>query len=167
MKGYNCFVGLVFLLLSVACAAQKQKNTSKTSYKEDISSVRPSWVQPSPSATTNPNTNKTIVPSSRTDDSIALHQKLDSMYHQKTVQEVSGYRILIYSGTSSEEASKVRKQVYVFNPELSVHTDFKQPTFRVKVGNYVDKVQANYYLMELRKQFPNAMVVPDIIVPGK
>lgn len=169
MKVYSRLLYSLMVLLSFSCAAQKNKNQHTQSYREDLSQVRPNWEEP----TTTPNNNNVTpnnsnnFPTTTNDDAEVLNKKLDSIAANRTLQEISGYRILVYSGTSSDESSKVRKQLYQYDPNLSVHTDFKQPTFRVKVGNFTDRVQANYILSDLRKQFPNAMIVPDMILPAK
>ncbi|MFN8416709.1 MAG: SPOR domain-containing protein [Cytophagaceae bacterium] len=170
MNRYSYFIYGVMLVLSFSCAAQKNKNHATQNYKEDLSQVRPTWEENVNNSNSNQNTNTNAsanFPATTEDDAVVLNKKLDSIAANRTLQEISGYRILVYSGTSSDESSKVRKQIYQYDPNLSVYTDFKQPTFRVKVGNFTDRVQANYILNDLRKQFPNAMIVPDMIMPAK
>jgi hypothetical protein len=170
MKVCSSLFYAVLILLSFSCVAQKNKNQHAQNYKEDLSKVRPNWEEPNVIPNNNNNTpsnNSSNFPTTTNDDAKVLDKKLDSIAANRNIQEISGYRILVYSGTSSDESSKVRKQLYQYDASLSVYTDFKQPTFRVKVGNFTDRVQANYILNDLRKQFPNAMIVPDMIMPAK
>ncbi|WMJ72845.1 SPOR domain-containing protein [Cytophagaceae bacterium ABcell3] len=93
-----------------------------------------------------------------------LHDKLDAISEKnKSVKTVKGYRVLIYSGNSSEEAKKVKKTVYDFLPEENVYTTYRQPSFKVRVGDCLDRLEANYLLVQLKDEFPNALVVPDQI----
>ena len=88
-------------------------------------------------------------------DSIAVSNK---RYHS-----APGYRIMIYSGNSSEESAEARKEVYDWSREYEVYTQYKQPAFRVKVGNFADRISGNYVFSDLVKFFPNAVIIPDQI----
>lgn len=88
-------------------------------------------------------------------DSIAVSNK---RYHS-----APGYRIMVYSGNSSEESAAVRKEVYEWSRDYEVYTQYKQPAFRVKVGNFQDRINANYVYSDLVKFFPNAVIIPDQI----
>ena len=76
---------------------------------------------------------------------------------------MQGYRILVYTGVSSEEAQRNKQSVYSYNSDLNVYTQYKQPSFRVKVGDLTNRVEAHYILNDLKQSFPNAMIVPDQI----
>ena len=88
-------------------------------------------------------------------DSIAVSNR---RYHS-----APGYRIMVYSGNSSIESADVRKEVYEWSREYEVYTQYKQPAFRVKVGNFEDRISANYVFSDLVKFFPNAVIIPDQI----
>lgn len=88
-------------------------------------------------------------------DSIAVANK---RYHS-----APGYRIMVYSGNSSEESADVRKEVYEWSRDYEVYTQYKQPAFRVKVGNFEDRINANHVFSDLVRFFPNAVIIPDQI----
>lgn len=88
-------------------------------------------------------------------DSIGVSNK---RYHS-----APGYRIMVYSGNSSTESADVRKEVYEWSRDYEVYTQYKQPAFRVKVGNFQDRISANYAFSDLVKFFPNAVIIPDQI----
>ena len=88
-------------------------------------------------------------------DSIAVSNR---RYHS-----APGYRIMVYSGNSSTESADVRKEVYEWSKDYEVYTQYKQPAFRVKVGNFEDRISANYVFSDLVKFFPNAVIIPDQI----
>jgi hypothetical protein len=88
-------------------------------------------------------------------DSIAVSNR---RYHS-----APGYRIMVYSGNSSIESADVRKEVYEWSRDYEVYTQYKQPAFRVKVGNFEDRISANYVFSDLVKFFPNAVIIPDQI----
>ena len=94
-----------------------------------------------------------------------LNARLDSIANKnKRFKYAQGYRILVYTGASSEEVAKVKEQVVALVPSESVYNVYKQPTFRIKVGDYFDRVEAGGTLGTLKKDFPNAILIPDQIV---
>jgi hypothetical protein len=150
----------------MGCKVSAQKNNSNNVYYEDISGLRLQYKSQSIESS---NSKEQVVSGEMgkvVDDSLLLAKKMDSLtnYLKSNPIKYSGYRILLYSGQSSEEANKIKKQVYLLNADDNVYTEYKQPSFRVKVGNYLNRIEANYYLEEYKKTFPNAMILPDQIV---
>ena len=93
-----------------------------------------------------------------------LRLTLDSMaVSNKRYQSADGYRIMVYSGGSSEESSIAKKTIYDWSTEYDVYAQYKQPAFRVKVGNFPDRVRAYDVLSDIIKIFPNAVIIPDQI----
>jgi hypothetical protein len=150
----------------MGCKASAQKNKHDQTYYEDISELR---LQYKSQTIETASTKEQVVNGdigTVEDDSLRLANKMDSLsiYLKSNPMKYSGYRILLYSGQSSEEANKIKKQVYMMNSDDNVYTEYKQPSFRVKVGNYINRIEANYHLEAYKKTFPNAMILPDQIV---
>ena len=82
---------------------------------------------------------------------------------KKSVRYAQGYRIQIYSGNNRDEANKARDRSYALFPDITPHIVYNQPTFRVKVGDFVDRLEAQSVYAGLITDFPNAMVVQDKI----
>lgn len=161
-------ISLFLLTISclMGCKASAQKNNSSNDYYEDISSLR---LQYKSQEIESGNAKEQVVNGNMgyvKDDSLRLAKKIDSLtsYLKANPIKYAGYRILLYSGQSSEEANKIKKQVYMMNSDDNVYTEYKQPSFRVKVGNYINRIEANYHLEAYKKTFPNAMILPDQIV---
>ena len=78
-----------------------------------------------------------------------------------------GFRIQIYSSarrTAREEANESNSKFISEFPGVKSYLDFEKPNFfKVRVGNYRTKRDAlNDYIL-IKKKFPNAYIVPDII----
>lgn len=163
-KVFNALAILSIIMLS-SCAAMSQKNKGNADpYYEDLSAVRPVFVNPDTL------TGKSTAPVATTpqtfqnDASKKMNPRIDSLAEiNKKYSTMDGYRILVYTGTSSDEAQKIRQLVYAYNSDLNVYTQYKQPSHRVKVGDFTNRVEANYILNDLKQSFPNAMIVPDQI----
>ncbi len=158
------FVMSIILLSS--CAAMSQKHKSNVvSYYEDLSLVRPQFINPD---TLDSKSGKvktpTVMPPFQSDVSKPLNARIDSLATiNKAYSTMQGYRILVYTGASSDDAQRNRQSVYNYNSDLNVYTQYKQPSFRVKVGDFTNRVEAHYILNDLKQSFPNAMIVPDQI----
>ncbi|MBC7451950.1 MAG: SPOR domain-containing protein [Cytophagales bacterium] len=159
-------VAIIGMITMSSCAAMSQKNKNAAAeYYEDLSDVRPSFK----SNTSQSTAMATVKPAEAEiklykDDSKALNSKLDTIAAvNQRVQTAQGYRILVYAGLSSDESQKMRQLVYSYNSDLNVYTQYRQPSFRVKVGDFQDRVEASYILNDLKKSFPSAMIVPDQI----
>ena len=55
-------------------------------------------------------------------------------------------------------------KVITDTPELTANLHYVQPKFRVTIGNYFTKLEAQKDLMRLKKIFPNAILVPEKIL---
>lgn len=78
-----------------------------------------------------------------------------------------GFRIQIYNGsrrTAREEANEANSNFISKFPGIESYLDFAAPNFfKVRVGNYRTKRDAIQDFLMIKKEFPNAYIVPDII----
>lgn len=78
-------------------------------------------------------------------------------------QKFSGYRIQIYRGRSRSEAYRVRRRSYQLFPHLKPYMEYKEPSYRIKVGDFVHPHEYAEVLDKLKSEFPLSMVVPSIV----
>jgi hypothetical protein len=74
-----------------------------------------------------------------------------------------GFRIQIYRGKSREAASKARQRSYELFPNQTPYMIYSAPSYRVRVGDFLEPAEYQPILKRLKREFPEAMVVPDII----
>jgi hypothetical protein len=139
---------IMSIIVMSSCVAMSQKNKSNDAYYEDLSLVRLQFINPDTLSS------KPVKPTVRIDSLAEIN---------KAYSTIQGYRILVYTGPSSDDAQRNRQSVYNYNSDLNVYTQYKQPSFRVKVGDFTNRVEAHYILNDLKESFPNAMIVPDQI----
>ena len=48
--------------------------------------------------------------------------------------------------------------------DLTAELEYNQPKFRVRVGNYFSRLEAQKDLIRLKRPFPNAILVPEKIM---
>lgn len=89
---------------------------------------------------------------------------LDSIYIlNKKLKYTEGYRILTYVGTDKTESYKVGERLYkIFS---AVEVVYKQPTYKIYVGEFVDRLEAKEVLVKkIIKDFPSAIIIRDNIL---
>lgn len=77
-------------------------------------------------------------------------------------KKIKGYRIQLYSGSSRKEAEEVRTQFmnkYEVRPQLM----YIQPNFKIRVGNYRDRMAASKDLLFYKIEFQSAFLVRDFL----
>lgn len=87
----------------------------------------------------------------------------ESAEKNKEVKSIPGYTIQVYLGASRDAATKAQRQVYMAVADARPELRFVQPNWRVVVGKFVDRMEANQTFSAIKKEFPNALVIPDRI----
>jgi hypothetical protein len=81
---------------------------------------------------------------------------------------IEGYRIQIYSSSDKnarEESGKARAEFISKFPDIiSYGPTFEKPGYyKIRVGDYMSKIEGTKYLQIIRRVFPDAYLVPCII----
>lgn len=153
----------VFCLL-IAFTGFSQKNKP---YHEDLSKLRPKFdlqeettVKKDTVIEQNP---ELIIPTKTVNAKVdAILDSLDlfNLMHKY----IDGYTIQIYSGQKREEAMNTKKKMQEEVPELIANLQYQQPKFRVTVGKYFSKLEAQKDLLMLRRKFATTILVPEKIL---
>lgn len=77
-----------------------------------------------------------------------------------------GYRIQIYLGRSEAEVEKVKTQLKEIEgfEEADIYVEYKVD-FRVKIGNYIERLRAYQDLIQIQKVFDQALLLPESCIP--
>ncbi|HDJ32746.1 MAG TPA: SPOR domain-containing protein [Bacteroidetes bacterium] len=115
------------------------------------------------------NMNETIVPGElrifqdkRIDDLIHRHVQLNAERGG-----LDGYRIQIYFGSGAmgrEEANEHHARALSYFPELKVHLIYQYSYYKVRIGDFRTREEAFRWHQKVKRRFPNAYIVPDIII---
>ncbi|RZJ73949.1 SPOR domain-containing protein [Flavobacterium sp.] len=68
------------------------------------------------------------------------------------------YKIQIYNG-DSETSKKILTDFRKDNKNLDATVVFSTPAYKVWVGNFKSRIEAERNLADLRKKFPNAIII--------
>ena len=88
----------------------------------------------------------------------------------ENVKGFPGYRIQIYfeSGNYSKNKAFGEKGKFMARfPEISAYVVFQEPYYKVRVGNFRNKLEAEAFKQRIREQWPEAYIIKDDIeLPG-
>ncbi|WP_234736078.1 SPOR domain-containing protein [Tellurirhabdus bombi] len=183
MKKHSSIFWIVNLLLAVgflagltSCASSKKTTASKGTpavkpYEEDLSVVRPKYGTPPPTRpATAPATRPSTAPEPKRQlpsvQPLHINRRLDALLdtiarQNRAIRYAPGYRIQVYVGDARQKADQAKVYTYQNHPELNPYLSYRQPTYRLKVGDFMRRMDAERYLEILKQQFSSAILLPD------
>ncbi|ARS37446.1 hypothetical protein [Pontibacter actiniarum] len=81
----------------------------------------------------------------------------------KNIKYAQGYRILAYNGSQRQTVMDLRKAIISRVPDEKDYLTYQQPNFRLMVGDFFNRVEAQQVLNQLADLIPNAQIVQDKI----
>lgn len=159
--------GYLFLIVYgvvLACSPGGIPTSSDTErYREDLSYLRPIYAQQEDSV--NNDLPAEVKDYSDVEPQYDVTRELNTILDsidvlRKNVRYVDGFTIQVYSGYDSEEATIARGKVYAILPDSAPSLKFEEPNFKVKVGRYYSKLEAQRDYSLLRVKFPSALIIP-------
>ncbi|MEQ8365025.1 MAG: SPOR domain-containing protein [Cyclobacteriaceae bacterium] len=162
MRIDRLIVALVIIVASCK-PAKVATSSSGTAYKEDLSVNRPS-MEPLPEEPLD-NGSQEIAPAPKP---LVGHIKaeMDSIniliaQKNESIDYIGGFTIQVYTGLNREEADQAYELAMTLDQELSPEITYRQPSYKVKVGHYTSRLEANEIFQSLKEYFPNALMIPE------
>ena len=97
------------------------------------------------------------------DPRIDLLVKKQAQINEETSREArrigKGYRLLVINTNKRDEAVAAKTKVYTYFPELKSYLIYQSPFYKLKVGNFKDRKEAEEYLNRLKKYFPQGVFI--------
>jgi hypothetical protein len=146
---------------------------------ENIAKYRPIFAAPaagsaaSPAAAPKPATtaapvNKPAAPAPTGHVTVQVEQRLrDQAFTNQNVKYVSGFRVRAYLGLERDQVMNIRRQIISRYPDETDYITFKQPVYRLYVGDYVSKLDAARGLARVRQFVPRAELEPMQVLLNK
>jgi hypothetical protein len=102
------------------------------------------------------------------DPRIDLLVKKQAQINEETTRDArktaKGFRLLVVNTNKRDEAIAAKTKVYTYFPELKAYLIYQSPYFKVKVGNFKDRKEADDMRQQLTRYFPKGVfVINDII----
>jgi SPOR domain len=190
MQKYNPFILIFFWLFASACATttvikgsgngsgttttsggstttQSPSKKNEKVYEEDLSIYRPKFKSAHESETQNSDSQP--VQASKTtfsDSPLHVNKKLDAILdtiamRNKSVKFTNGFRIQIYVGNDRKAADDAKIYTYQKYPEIFPYLSYQQPIYKVKIGDFLNRMDAERYYSDIKDLYPSAMILPD------
>jgi hypothetical protein len=168
---YSILIGLITAIVTVSgCTKKSVSNASKDRYEEELGKARPHYTYVEPVIEKPKEPEKKVTPPryrpSKSEEPLYINKRLeavlDTMSQQnRAIRYISGFRIQLYVGNLRQEADNAKSYVYQLFPELNPYVSYSQPSYRVKVGDFMYRADADAYLDQMRQQYPSAVVLPE------
>lgn len=112
-------------------------------------------------------------------NAVVIHKdsRIDSLIKkQATINEeilrvarrnTKGFRILVINTNNRAEAIAAKSKVYSNFPELKAYLIYQSPYFRLKVGNFKERDDAEDYQKKLNKYFPKGVFIMNDVIEVK
>lgn len=155
----------IFLLLFLitSCKIQSSNSTiinDSKGYFEDLSFARISEEDMSKNPLKIVKKEKEKIPTIKNELDAVLNKIQNE---NKKNNYVEGYTIQLYLGVNRILAEETESKLNELDSLIERLTIFTQPNYRVKIGKYYSRFNANKDFKKFKKTFPNAIIIPEKI----
>lgn len=70
-----------------------------------------------------------------------------------------GFRLMVITTNNREEAIAAKTKIYTYFPELKAYMWHQSPYYKLKVGNFIDRKDAEAYQKRLNIYFPKGVFI--------
>jgi SPOR domain len=191
MQKYNPFVLIILWLFASACATstvikgggngsgttttssdgstttQSPSKKNEKVYEEDLAIYRPKFKTANEPDTQASDSQPVQSSKSAISDSpLHVNKRLDAILdtiamRNKSVKFTNGFRIQIYVGNDRKAADDAKIYTYQKYPEIFPYLSFQQPIYKVKIGDFLNRMDAERYYSDIKDLYPSAMILPD------
>jgi len=99
--------------------------------------------------------------SANVDSLVMLH-----MAYNQAFPEAPGYRIQLMMESGNHALTEAEELTVDFNekyPEVGTYITFREPYYRVRVGDFRTRLEAENFLSKITRKYPSAWVIQDDI----
>lgn len=90
---------------------------------------------------------------------IDAHKDIDKLLEfKKDIKTVDLYKIRIYSGDRSG-AENTKSNANGLYPEWASLMEYETPNYKIYVGNFLSRLEADRALMKVKKNYPSALIL--------
>lgn len=90
-------------------------------------------------------------------------REINENIYRKTIQNLQGFRVQVVNTNDRKNALDVKTRLLSLFPEESTYLTYHSPYFRVQIGNFRTREDAEELLNEVKRIYPTGV----FIVPAK
>ena len=141
---------------------QSPSKKNEKAIEEDLSLYRPKFKSANESELQSVKTSTTAT----SDVPLHVNKRLDAILdtiamRNKSVKFANGFRIQIYVGNDRKSADDAKIYTYQKYPEIYPYLSYQQPIYKVKIGDFLSRMDAERYYSDIKDLYPSAMILPD------
>ncbi|MCS6832038.1 MAG: SPOR domain-containing protein [Flammeovirgaceae bacterium] len=163
---YKVFYLTIYISLATLFGCSSTKPTAKTAtpFEDDLAPYRPKIDFVEDTSTV---LREQLVEKVSLQDDLAgkLQEKLQQSSQFYGQYDINGFRVLAYSGSNRERAYEAREKLTSLLEQLSLKEEislvYEQPNYKLKVGTFISKFEANALCFKLRSEFPSAILIQE------
>ena len=148
-------------------SSKKNEKANQDEEQENLSLYRPKFKSAnelnikSPEIKLFKSSNTTI-----SDAPLHVNRRLDAILdtiaiRNKSMKFTNGFRIQIYVGNDRKSADDAKIYTYQKYPEIFPYLSYQQPIYKVKIGDFLNRMDAERYYSDVKDLYPSAMILPD------
>jgi hypothetical protein len=81
----------------------------------------------------------------------------------KSANGIQGYRVQIFFGSDRKGATDAKAKFHQMMPDEEAYLIYQQPYFKVRIGDYRTKLEAEAVYRKLLPEFEKVFIIPDKI----
>ncbi|SHI68841.1 hypothetical protein SAMN02745146_1393 [Hymenobacter daecheongensis DSM 21074] len=151
---------------SAAQAPDTARRAPAAVVPEDLSRYRPVFAAPKPAAAPAAGAKTFVAPTNHVNAQVEQRLR-DQAYTNQNVKYAQGFRILAYVGLERDQAMAIRRAVISRYPEETDYLTYKQPIYRLWVGDYLTRLEAEQAMLRIRPLVPKAELQSTQVVLNK
>jgi hypothetical protein len=95
---------------------------------------------------------------------LLAHRTVAAPARKWVIRSARGYRLQIYNGNDRVKATQTKIDFIRRFPSIRTYMSYTAPQFRVKVGDFSSRAEAQRLYEQIRMLYSPVMIVPDVIV---
>ena len=95
----------------------------------------------------------------RIDELVRKQQEYNESVRKAAGRTMRGYRLLVLNTNSRDEAIVAKTKLYTYFPDLKSYIVYQTPFFKLKVGNFKTREEAQDYQNQLNNIFPKGVFI--------
>jgi hypothetical protein len=77
-----------------------------------------------------------------------------------------GFRIQVFSNSERKLVFQEEEKLRLNYPDIPVYMKYDSPNFKLRVGDFTGKLDAQHWFNKLMPEYPNLFLVPDKVNPA-
>lgn len=152
----------VLLFLLGACAALKKGDTGADAFANYSEDLNKTLIKFPDLAEASQRSDAEEVALGQESIDADLAQSLENFIdNNRSERYWNGFTVLVYSGVDRDLAFKTRDKLYTEFEDMKVDMQYQQPRYLVKVGKFINRIEAQAYFHQLIEEFPASRIIQD------